>query len=78
LGWARSSPLLVAQEGQESALAAAMGRDYKGKLSLLLYAAAIPLAFAEPRVACALYALVAVIWLVPDRRIETALAERAP
>jgi uncharacterized membrane protein len=68
--------VLVAQDGKESALAAAMGRDYKGKLSLLLYAAAIPLAFLDPRVACALYALVAVIWLVPDRRIETTLTER--
>jgi uncharacterized membrane protein len=70
--------VLVAQHGEGSALAVAMGRDYKGKLSMLLYAAAIPLAFAEPLIACALYALVAVIWLVPDRRIETTLAERAP
>jgi uncharacterized membrane protein len=70
--------VLAAAEGEGSALAAAIGRDYKGKLSMLLYAAAIPLAFLDPRVACALYALVAVIWLVPDRRIETALAQRPP
>jgi TMEM175 potassium channel family protein len=68
--------VLVAAEGEASPLAAAIGRDGKGKLSMLLYAAAIPLAFLEPRVACALYALVAVIWLVPDRRMEAALAER--
>jgi uncharacterized membrane protein len=70
------SRVLVAQQGKESALAAAVGRDRKGKVSLLVYASAIPVAFAEPRVACGLYALVAVLWLVPDRRIETALAER--
>lgn len=68
--------VLAAAEGEGSPLAAALGRDRKGKLSLGLYGAAIPLAFLDPRVACALYALVAVIWLVPDRRIESALAKR--
>jgi uncharacterized membrane protein len=70
------SRVLVAHHGQDSALATAVGRDRKGKLSLLIYATAIPLAFVDPRIACALYALVAVLWLIPDRRIETALAER--
>ena len=70
--------VLVAHHGKDSALAVAVGRDFKGKLSVLIYAAAIPLALAEPRAACALYALVAVMWLIPDRRIETTLAERVP
>ena len=70
--------VLVAHQGKDSALARAVGHDIKGKLSLLLYAAAIPLAFLDPRVACALYVLVALMWLVPDRRIEGTLAERTP
>jgi uncharacterized membrane protein len=70
--------VLIADQGQDSALARAVGRDFKGKLSLLLYAAAIPLAFLEPLIACALYVVVALLWLVPDRRIESTLAERAP
>jgi uncharacterized membrane protein len=65
--------VLVAHHGQESPLAAAVGRDRKGQLSILIYAAAIGIAFVAPLVACGLYALVAVIWLVPDRRIETTL-----
>jgi uncharacterized membrane protein len=72
------SRVLIAHHGKESALAVAVGRDLKGKLSLLIYVAAIPLSFAEPRLACSLYALVAVTWLIPDRRIETALTEREP
>jgi uncharacterized membrane protein len=64
---------LLARHGPESKLAAALGADRKGKLSILLYLPAIPLAFLEPLVACALYALVALLWLVPDRRIENVL-----
>jgi uncharacterized membrane protein len=64
---------LIAQHGKGSALALAVGRDRKGTLSLVIYAVAIPLAFADPRIACALYVLVAVVWLVPDRRIVAAL-----
>jgi uncharacterized membrane protein len=71
------SRALVAQHGQDSALATAVGRDRKGKLSLLLYAVALGLAFVDSRIACALYALVAVLWLIPDPRIEKTLAERA-
>jgi uncharacterized membrane protein len=70
------SRTLVANHCVESSLVAAVGRDTKGKLSVLLYAAAIPLAFVEPRVSCALYVVVAIMWLVPDRRIEAALAGR--
>jgi uncharacterized membrane protein len=69
--------VLVALHGQESALAAAVGRDRKGKLSLLIYAVAVPVSFLEAHVACGLYVLVAVMWLVPDRRIETALEQQA-
>jgi uncharacterized membrane protein len=64
---------IVARNGRTSALAVALGSDFKGKLSMALYASAIPLAFIEPWVSIALYVLVALIWLVPDRRIEQAL-----
>jgi uncharacterized membrane protein len=64
---------IVADQGEASLLAAAIGRDLKGKLSPFLYAAAVPLAFFDPRVSQALYVLVALIWLVPDRRIVHAL-----
>ena len=67
--------VLIACHGKESALATAVGRDLKGLASLVLYAVAIPLAFAEPWFACALYVGVAVMWLIPDRRIEKTLAE---
>ena len=64
---------IIVQEGTSSLLASAVGRDWKGKLSPVIYFAAIPLAFASPWIANALYALVALMWLVPDRRIERAL-----
>jgi uncharacterized membrane protein len=70
--------VLIAIHGNESTIAIALGRDVKGKLSVLIYMAAIPLSFVDPRIACALYVVVAVIWLVPDRRIESVLTERAP
>jgi uncharacterized membrane protein len=60
-----------------SPLARAIGNDFKGRISVLIYAAAIPLAFVSVWIALALYVAVAVIWFVPDRRIEKALAERA-
>jgi uncharacterized membrane protein len=61
-------------EGPHSVLASALGRDAKGKLSPLLYLVAIGVAFFQPSVADAVYVLVALMWLVPDRRIERALA----
>jgi uncharacterized membrane protein len=64
---------IIAEEGPGSRLAAAIGRDYKGKVSPLLYASAIGLAFVSPWIADAIYVLVALIWLVPDRRIESHL-----
>ena len=53
--------------------AAAIGRDLKGTLSVACYLVAMPLALVQPWMACAIYVLVAIIWLVPDRRIERAL-----
>ena len=64
---------IIAREGRHSLLAVALGRDWKGKLSPAIYLAAIPLAFVSPWLANALYAVVAFLWLVPDRRIERAL-----
>jgi uncharacterized membrane protein len=61
--------------GRESTLARALGRDIKGKISPVLYVAAIVLAFISPRISIALYTLVALIWLVPDRRIENAIRQ---
>jgi uncharacterized membrane protein len=61
---------LIALHGKESPLAVALGRDKKGKMSIVIYAITIPLAFAVPWLACGLYILVAALWLIPDRRIE--------
>jgi uncharacterized membrane protein len=70
--------ILHAQHGRNHRLAAAIGADYKGKLSLACYIAAVPLAFLNQTIADVLYVLVALIWFVPDRRIESKLeAERA-
>jgi uncharacterized membrane protein len=69
---------IIAREGRHSLLAAALGRDWKGKLSPAVYVAAIPLAFVSPWIASGLYALVALWWLVPDRRIERALEKSNP
>src|SRR5262245_41919354 len=64
---------IVAVNGGQSVLASAIGSDWKGKLSPLAYIAAIPLAFVNPWISCALYVVVALVWLVPDRRIERRL-----
>ena len=64
---------IVAEHGPSSRLADAMGRDRKGKLSLVLYAAAIPLAFVNQWISDAIYVSVALIWLAPDPRIEKKL-----
>ena len=62
---------IVACNGASSALAVALGSDLKGKLSLAIYAAAVPLAFFNPWISITLYIFVALMWLVPDRRIES-------
>lgn len=64
---------IVRAHGPDSQLAAALGRDLKGKMSILIYAATIPLAFIHGRVSLVLYVAVALFWLVPDRRIEARL-----
>jgi len=61
---------IIRREGRHAVLAAAIGADWKGKLSPAIYFAAIPLAFASPWLSNGLFILVALIWLVPDRRIE--------
>jgi uncharacterized membrane protein len=65
--------LIIAQQGPESRLKAAVGRDIKGKISPVIYAVAIALAFVNQWVSDALYVLVALMWLIPDRRIEAKL-----
>jgi uncharacterized membrane protein len=69
---------ILRTEGPESVLAAALGRDIKGKISPLLCALAIGAAFVRPGVALVLYLLVVLMWLVPDRRIERALSQASP
>ena len=66
---------IIASQGTDSILKKAIGHDLKGKISPILYAAAIPAAFCKPWFAGAIYVFVALIWLVPDRRIERVLGE---
>ena len=66
---------LSRHHGKESKLAIAFGKDTKGMVSALIYAASIPIAFVNPWVSCGAYVLVALIWFIPDRRIERVLAE---
>ena len=67
---------IIARQGRESLLAQAIGKDWKGKLSPLLYLAAIPLAFVSSWIASGLYVFVALLWLIPDPRIERELEKR--
>ena len=67
---------IIAKQGRESILAVAIGKDWKGKLSPVLYFAAIPLAFASSWIASGVYVFVALLWLIPDRRIERVLEKR--
>ena len=61
---------LLSIHARDSVLATALGRDFKGKISIVINLTAVPLAFVRPWLACAFYVFVALIWLVPDRRIE--------
>jgi uncharacterized membrane protein len=70
--------VILAEQGPNSKLAAAIGRDFKGKLSPLLYACAMAAAFFRPWIAGGIYVLVALMWLIPDRRIARVLDESAP
>jgi TMEM175 potassium channel family protein len=67
--------LIVKHHGSHYILAQAVGRDWKGKISLALYLAAIPLAFVNQWISDAFYIAVAAIWLIPDRRIESRISE---
>jgi len=69
--------MIVAEQGPDSRLAAAVGSDRKGMLSLVCYVLAISLAFVNQWISDMLYVFVALIWLIPDRRIESKLNERA-
>jgi uncharacterized membrane protein len=74
IAWTILKNAIVKHQGAGSRLAAAMGSDTKGKLSAALYAVAIPLAFVNQWISDALYVVVVLMWLVPDRRVESALA----
>lgn len=67
------SRMLLSIHEQDSALAVALGQDLKAKLSLVIYILAIPFAFLNTWLSCGLFVLVAVMWLIPDRRIEKTL-----
>jgi uncharacterized membrane protein len=67
--------VLVSLHGRTSVIGIALGRDFKGKVSMVIYLAAIPLAFYRPWMAFALYMSVAAMWLVPDRRIEKKIVD---
>jgi uncharacterized membrane protein len=67
------SRVLIRHDGSHSTLATAVGTDFKGRISVVIYAVAIPLAFVNRWLALACYAFVAVMWFVPDRRIERVL-----
>jgi len=67
---------IIAEQGPGSKLAAAIGRDMKGKVSPLIYAGAIPLAFANRWIAIALYVVVSLMWLIPDRRLESRIQQQ--
>src|SRR6202011_938886 len=66
---------LMRKQGPDSVLAKALGSNIKGKISSMLYGAGIVLAFVSPWLSIAIYALVAIMWLVPDRRIENVLRD---
>jgi uncharacterized membrane protein len=69
--WTILQRVIIRHEGPDSPLARAVGNDVKGKISALLYLAAIPLAFVDRFIADAIYVIVALMWLVPDRRFES-------
>jgi uncharacterized membrane protein len=66
---------LASHHGKDSKLAIALGKDYKGLVSMVAYLIAVPMAFVNSWVSCAAYVLVAIMWFIPDPRIERVLAE---
>jgi uncharacterized membrane protein len=75
LGYLVLQTAIIGAEGRDSKLARAIGDDVKGKISLAAYASAIPLAFVREWLADVLYVAVALLWLVPDKRIESKMRE---
>jgi uncharacterized membrane protein len=73
IAWTILQRMIIRVDGPHSKLASAVGRDGKGKLSALLYTAAVPLAFVDTRISYAIFVCVALLWLVPDRRIESVI-----
>jgi uncharacterized membrane protein len=73
LAWTILSRTLIKQHGKSSLIATAFGKDIKGILSLIIYSVAILLAFVNPWISFGLYVIVAIMWFVPDRRIEKRL-----
>jgi hypothetical protein len=69
------SRLLISHHGRDSALAIALGKDYKGIASLVLYIVAIVLSFKDSRISIWIYVLVALMWFIPDPRIEKVIAK---
>lgn len=74
--WTILQSIIVREEGEDSVVARAYARDSKGKISLVLYVAGIATAFVSPWVSGAMYLAVALIWLVPDKRVERELVQR--
>jgi uncharacterized membrane protein len=66
---------LISHHGKDSTLAIAVGKDLKGKLSVVIYAVAIAISFINTWISCTLYVLVAAMWFIPDRRIEKTLIQ---
>jgi hypothetical protein len=69
---------IINDQGKDGLVAKAVGRDKKGKISPVFYLLAIPSAFVNPLISGALYVFVALMWLIPDRRIERVLTEERP
>lgn len=67
---------LLSEHGKDSEIAIALGRDFKGKVSIVFYVSGIFAAYWSPLAACGIYVFVAIMWLVPDRRMERVLTER--
>lgn len=79
VAWYIMQTVMIRHEGPESKLAEALGKDLKGKISPVIYAVGIALAFTRPALAMACYVLITLMWLVPDKRVERLVqAERKP
>jgi uncharacterized membrane protein len=77
IAWWLLQQTIIISQGKASLLRRALGADWKGKLSPVLYLIGLSAAFWSPRLSQAIYAVVAALWLVPDRRIQTVVAARS-